>query len=130
MTHSTRRRHLARIALLSATAVLFAACTDSRVRALEEGISKDSVLKIISVGAPAGDSLPNLYKRAQYFVDSKMFDVYFFEPKGRKIWKDPTVRDKELTPIVLVDGKFAGSGWSYMDGLTEKYKIPGRAGTK
>ena len=130
MTSSSRLRRRTGIALATAGILSLVACSDSRLRALDAGISKDSVLKIISAGAPAGDSLPNLYKQTQYFVDGKMFDIYFFEPKGRKIWKDPEVSDKELTPIVLIDGKFDGSGWTYMDGLSEKYKIPGRAGAK
>ncbi|MEO7965947.1 MAG: hypothetical protein ABIT38_18710 [Gemmatimonadaceae bacterium] len=126
MPISLRRHRAAALGLATTAALLLVACGDSRVRGLEFGMTKDSVLKVISQGAPAGDSLPNVYKYAQYFVDGKMFDVYFFEPKGRKAWKDPDVTDRELTPIVLVDGKLEGTGWSYMDGLTAQYKVPGR----
>ena len=108
----------------AALVVFFAsACTDSRVRELTLGISKDSVLKIIGEGAPAGDSLPNVYKRVQYFVDSKFFDIFLFDPQNRKVWKEPNVLDKELTPIVVVQDKLEGTGWGYADELATKYKF-------
>jgi len=115
-----------RVALAATSALglmLLAACGDSRVNQLELGISKDSVLKIIGQGAPAGDSLPNVYKRVQYFVDSKMFDIFLFDPQNRKAWLDPLVQDKELTPVVVVQDKLEGTGWGYADELTSKYKM-------
>lgn len=117
------KRRLVAVATASLTLALLAACGDSRVRSLELGISKDSVLKIIGEGAPPGDSLPNVYKRIQYFVDSKFFDIFLFDPKNRKVWLDPLVTDKELTPIIVVQDKLEGTGWSYADELTQKYKL-------
>jgi hypothetical protein len=122
MLNSPKRRFLA-FASATLTLALLAACGDSRVRSLELGISKDSVLKIIGEGAPPGDSLPNVYKRIQYFVDSKFFDIFLFDPKNRKVWLDPLVTDKELTPIIVVQDKLEGTGWSYADELTAKYKL-------
>ncbi len=122
MPISPKRRFLA-FATATLTLALLAACGDSRVRSLELGISKDSVLKIIGEGAPPGDSLPNVYKRIQYFVDSKFFDIFLFDPKNRKSWLDPLVTDKELTPIIVVQDKLEGTGWSYADELTAKYKL-------
>lgn len=104
--------------------LLAAACGDSRVNALDLGIGKDSVLKIIGQGAPAGDSLPNVYQHMQFFTDSKLFDVYMFDPKNRDKLDDPLVMDKELTPIILVEGKLEGTGWKYADELTQQYKLP------
>jgi hypothetical protein len=101
-----------------------AACGDSRVNALDLGIGKDSVLKIIGQGAPAGDTLPNVYQHMQFFTDSKMFDVYMFDPKNRDKLDDPLVLDKELTPVILVEGKLEGTGWRYADELTQQYKLP------
>lgn len=104
--------------------MLATACGDSRVNALDLGIGKDSVLKIIGQGAPAGDSLPNVYQHMQFFTDAKLFDVYMFDPKNRDKLDDPLVLDKELTPIVLVEGKLEGTGWKYADELTQKYNMP------
>lgn len=122
MLISPKRRALA-FASATLMLTLLAACGDSRVRSLELGISKDSVLKVIGQGAPPGDSLPNVYKRIQYFVDSKFFDIFLFDPKNRKAWLDPLVLDKELTPIIVVQDKLEGTGWSYADELTAKYKL-------
>lgn len=116
-------RRVATFATAALIVLLVAACSDSRISALTLGISKDSVLKVIGKGAPAGDSLPNVYKRIQYFVDSKFFDVFLFDPKNRKVWEDPTVLDKELTPIVVVQDKLEGTGWGFADELTAKYKM-------
>jgi hypothetical protein len=104
--------------------LLAAACGDSRVNALDLGIGKDSVLKIIGQGAPAGDSLPNVYQHMQFFIDSKLFDVYMYDPKNRDKLDDPLVTDKELTPIILVEGKLEGTGWKYADELTQQFKLP------
>jgi hypothetical protein len=117
------KRRLATFATAALTLLFVAACGDNRVRDLELGISKDSVLKIIGQGAPADDSLPNVYKRIQYFVDSKFFDIFLFDPKNRKAWLDPLVTDKELTPIIVVQDKLEGTGWSYADELTAKYRL-------
>ena len=116
-------RRVALLATAALTVLFVSACSDSRVRELTLGISKDSVLKVIGQGAPAGDSLPNVYRRIQYFVDSKFFDIFLFDPKNRKVWEDPTVLDKELTPIVVIQDKLEGTGWGYADELTGKYKM-------
>ncbi|MCC6928841.1 MAG: hypothetical protein IT359_07610 [Gemmatimonadaceae bacterium] len=119
--HPSRR--VATFATAALLALLASACTDSRVRELTLGISKDSVFKIIGQGAPAGDSLPNVYKRVQYFVDSKFFDIFLFDPQNRKVWEEPNVLDKELTPIVVIQDKLEGTGWGYADELAGKYKF-------
>lgn len=120
---TTPKRRVAAFATAALTLMLVTACADSRVRDLELGMSKDSVLMIIGAGAPEGDSLPNVYKRIQYFVDSKFFDIFLFDPQNRKVWLDPLVNDKELTPIIIVQDKLEGTGWSYADELTAKYKL-------
>lgn len=121
--HTSPQRRLASFKTAALALVLVSACADSRVSELELGISKDSVLKVIGQGAPAGDSLPNVYKRIQFFVDSKFFDIFLFDPKNRKVWLDPIVLDKELTPIVVVQNKLEGTGWGYADELSSKYKM-------
>jgi hypothetical protein len=112
-----------RLTAVAALAIALSACGDSRINALELGISKDSVLKIIGQGAPADDSLPNVYRRVQFIVDSRFWDIFLFDPKNRKAWIDPLVTDRELTPIVVVSDKLEGTGWRYMDELTRKYKF-------
>ncbi len=73
MRHSPRTRVMT-LSLAVGVVVLFSACDDKRIRQLEAGISKDSVLKIIGQGAPADDTIPNVYRHNGYFVAGKMFD--------------------------------------------------------
>ena len=129
MRHSPRMR-LRPYAIAVGVVVILSACDDKRIRELDVGISKDSVIKVIGQGAPAGDSIPNIYRHNGYFVDGKMFDVYLFDAQNRKAWLDPMVTDKELTPVVVVDGKLEGTGWGYMDEVSKKYGIVIRAGSK
>ena len=120
-----------RALLAAALAVLaISACQDKRLRELATGISKDSALKILADGVPANaDTIQNVYRHSQYLVDSKLFDIYMFDSDNRKLWTDPEVADKELTPIVVINDKVDGWGWDHMDDITFKYHIQVRADT-
>ena len=61
-------------------------------------------------------------------VQGREFDIYLFDADDRKAWTDPEVLDKELTPVVVMDGKVDGWGWGHMDDITSKYGIRLRAG--
>ena len=54
---------------------------------------------------------------------SRIFDIFLFDPQNRKVWKEPNVLDKELTPIVIVQDKLEGTGWGYADELETKYRF-------
>ena len=123
---TSSRARLGAFALAAAVVSLLASCKDSRIRKLDEGISKDSALKVLAQGAPPGDSLLNVYKHTRYLVGGAMYDIYFFDPKNRKVWVDKNVPDKELTPVIMVDGKVDGWGWGDMDDITEKVHIQAR----
>ncbi len=119
-----------RLALPAMLVLAFAACEDKRIRELTAGISKDSTLKILADGVPAvGDTIQNVYRHNQYLVAGKFFDIYLFDRNNRKLWGDPLVEDKELTPIVVVNDTLDGWGWDHMDEVTYKYKIQVRADT-
>jgi hypothetical protein len=119
------RRRLG-VALALAFAVALSSCADKRIRDLDVGISKDSMLKVVGRGAPEGDSLPNIYRHNAYLVQGKMFEVYFFDPENRKLADSVAVHSKELTPIVLLDGRVEGWGWRYASKLSRDYGIPVR----
>lgn len=123
-----RARFVTLIAAVSTLAAV-AACGDSRVRQLDVGMSKDSMLKILAADAPAGDTLPFVYKHTQYLADGQIFDLYFYDPQNREPLTNPEVTDNELTPLVVIDGKLAGTGWGYMDQVTDKYRLPARSTT-
>jgi hypothetical protein len=130
MSTSSRRRHHV-IALAALSVLALSACQDKRIRELDVGISKDSALKILADGRlGTADTIPNIYRHNRYFVQGREFDIYLFDAEDRKAWTDPEVLDKDLTPVVVVDGKVDGWGWGHMDDVTSKYGIRMRAGTE
>ncbi|MBL8961000.1 MAG: hypothetical protein JNJ98_14185 [Gemmatimonadetes bacterium] len=117
-----------RSCLATAAALAAAACGDQHIRALDEGISRDSTLRILADGvAPRGDTIQNVYNRKRFLVEGREFDIYMFDAQNRRLWADPEVEDKELVPVVVVNGKLEGWGWDHMDDVTSKYGILMRA---
>jgi len=126
MNHPSVRRSALTVVALSA-AMLSAACgPDKRVQALNNGITRDSVLSVIShdlkPGAPP-DSFPNVYKRSRYLINGRNYEVLYFTPNDEKQGKD-SVATKKLTPLVLVENKLVGKGWDVWDSVSKANKIP------
>ena len=127
MNDSSVRRTTLALVLLSG-AVLATACEDKRVKQLDTGISRDSALSVIgkdpSNSAP--DSFPNVYLRERYLIGGKHYEVMYFTPDDRKHSLSDTtaVNWKKLTPIVFVENKLTGRGWSYWDSVATANKIP------
>lgn len=108
-------------------AALLGACTDKRVKAVDTGITKDSLLTVIGKEAPGVDSLPNVYTRERYLIDSKNYEILFFSPTGRHLFvgvQKDTIPWSDLTPIAMIDSRVAGKGWDYLDSLYKAHKIP------
>jgi hypothetical protein len=105
--------------------VLAAACSDARVKKLDEGITRDSVLAILRDGAPAvgADSLPHVYEDAAYLVNGHKYEVFYYT-KGDEVAGADSLPAKKLTPIVLVDGAVGGWGWQYWDSVATSIKLP------
>ncbi|MEO8622930.1 MAG: hypothetical protein ABI625_17790, partial [bacterium] len=87
--------------------VLLGAChkDDARVQKVDTGMTKQAVLTEIGKNGPPGaDSLPNVYDRERYLIDSKNYEVLFFSPTGKHknigVEKD-TIPWKDLTPIAM-----------------------------
>jgi len=109
-----------------AAAVLATACEDKRVKQLDTGITRDSVMSVISHDLPPGtpsDSFPNVYKRDMYLMGGKHYEVMFFTPNNEKQGKD-SVPLKKLTPLVFVENKLIGRGWPFWDSVAMANKIP------
>ena len=107
---------------------LLGACQDKRVKAVNTGITKDSLLTVIGRdGPPGADSLPNVYQRERYLIDSKNYEILFFSPTGKHafigVQKD-TIPWKDLTPIAMIDNRVVGKGWDYLDSLYSAHRIP------
>ena len=125
MNHPFVRRSTLSIAALGC-GLLMSACKDKRVEQLDTGITRDSALTVISKDLPANapvDSFPNVYTRDRYIIASKNYEVLYFTPGTEKAGKE-SVPFKDLTPLVFVDNKLIGRGWSFWDSVSTANKIP------
>lgn len=116
-----RRSTLAAGAL--AGLVLLSGCQDKRVKDMQTGITRDSVMSMTAQGTVGTDSMPSIYKRQQYLIDGKTLEVLFFDPQNRKIGTD-TVPLGKLTPLVMWNGNLVGKGWAAWDSIAASHKIP------
>ena len=118
----------AMVAAFGAIALL-SACEDKRVSKLEAGAGRDSVLNALASEhkntSAAPDSMPNVYMKERYFVNSKNYEVLYYEPNNKRAGRD-TVEYKKLTPIILIDGKMVGKGWDVYDSLVTADKLPAK----
>jgi len=110
---------------LVVTLALTAACGDARVKKLDEGITRDSVLTILRDGAPVvgPDSLPHVYENAAYIMNGRKYEVFYYT-RGDEVAGADSLPAKKLTPIVLVDGSVSGWGWQYWDSVATSFKLP------
>src|SRR5258708_35522450 len=93
--------------------MLLGACTDKRVKAVDTGITRDSLLTVIGKEAPGVDSLPNVYARERYLIDGKNYEIMYFSPTGRHQFvggQKDTIPRKDLTPIAMIDRRVVGTG--------------------
>ena len=107
-------------------AALLAGCKDKRIKEVNAGMTRDSLLTVIGKGAPGIDSIPNVYRTDRYLIDGKNYEIFFFSGSGKHLLgpiKD-TLPWKELTPIVMVDRVVMGKDWAYLDSLYTAHKIP------
>ena len=114
------------VLVAATTAGLLAGCGDKRVDSLSTGIPRDSALKVLA-GGPSSDSLANVYKQEAYINNGKFINVLVYSKDGVKEAADPAVPDSKLTPVVVVDGKVAGWGWTYYDSVAKANNIPLKA---
>jgi len=100
--------------------------SDPGIPGLSVGIPRDSLLKIVAAGAPAGDSLPNVYRSEQYLHNGTIMEMLYYSRDGKKDGRD-TVPEKTLTPIVLALGVVSGWGWPYFDSVAAAHDLRVRA---
>jgi hypothetical protein len=107
--------------------VALVACQDKRVKEVDTGITRDSLLTVIGKGAQGVDSLPNVYTRERYLIDSKNYEIFFFSSTGKHVYSGTTkdtIPWKDLEPIAMIDNQVTGKGWDYLDSLYAAHKIP------
>ena len=97
-----------------AALLLLAGCSgaDKRFELLTAGISKDSVGTIMGIERPQ--------RLDPFLVGGKYIEVMYFRRPG----KSDSLPDRELSPLILVDGVLVSWGWKGLDSLSEATKIP------
>ena len=97
-----------------ALVVLLNACSsgDARLEQLSMGITKDSALKVMGSQAPT--------RTDPFLTDGKFIEVMYFAPAGTA----DSLPDREMSPLVTVDGKLVGWGWESLDSVAAATKIP------
>ncbi len=117
----------ARALLAIAGVVALTACEDKRVKAIDTGITKDSLMSVLATGPSRNaDSLPAIYRREQYLIGGKLYDVLYFHGDTARLTpqtKD-TIQWKDLTPIVTIQNKVVGKGWPVWDSIATANHIP------
>ena len=120
MTPSLVRRSTVVLAGL----VLLGACQDKRVKELNAGITRDSVLSVTAKGTVGADSMPSIYSQERYLINGKNLEVLYFDSKDRKAGGKDTVPLRKLTPLVILDNKLVGKGWPVWDSVAKANRIP------
>jgi hypothetical protein len=123
MNQFSVRRRMTLLAALAGSITLVA-CEDKRVKQLDAGITRDSVMSVISqdLKGTGSDSFPNTYTRERYLIAGKNYEVLYFTPNNEKAGKD-SVPWKKLTPLVFVENRLVARGWSSWDSIAAANKI-------
>lgn len=132
MNHFSVRRRALAVAGLSLASVVVG-CEDKRVKQLDTGITRDSAVSVISHDLKPGtapDSFPNVYKREQFLVSGKHYEVLYFTSNNEKapLVNQPVTKDtipvRKLTPLVFLENRLIGRGWDFWDSVATANKIP------
>jgi hypothetical protein len=102
---------------------VLAACQDKNIRQLTIGISRDSVLKILALGATSSDSTPNVYREERYLNDGQWITMLLYSNRGVEEGQE-TVPEADLTPVVLRNDTLTGWGWEHYDSVATANNIP------
>ncbi len=102
------------------------ACKDKRIKEVQTGITRDSLLTVIGKGATGVDSMPNVYRTERYLIDGKNYEIFYFSGSGEHLYgqRKDTLAWKDLTPIAMIDRVVVGKDWDYVDSLYKAHKIP------
>jgi hypothetical protein len=101
--------------LAVAAAVAAAGCerADTRLEHLTVGIAKDSVARVMGANPKRSDP---------YLTRGKYIEAMYF-PRANRSGPEAEM-DRNMEPVIVIDGKLAGWGWSYWDSLAAAHKIP------
>ena len=100
-----------------------------RLEQLTEGISRDSLFRILGEGPLSASYADTMrvergFRRSRYLVDGTMYDVIYVRDEPGDV--SEAVEQSRETPIVLgKDGTVMGWGWKYyVETGIEKLRLP------
>ena len=96
--------------------LFLSACSkgDARLEKLSAGISKDSVLAIMGGEKPQ--------RVDPFLVNGQYIEAMYFPKPGAA--DSASLADRNMSPVVVVDGKLVGWGWKQWDSIAAEKKIP------
>lgn len=92
-----------------------------RLMNLSPGMTKNQVLSIMGVNNVWATKINNPYRTEFYRKNGHTFEVLLYYTDLKSL--DGAITDDELTPIIILDGKLDGWGWTYWESLIQKYEI-------
>jgi hypothetical protein len=119
MSRSNRYIRLGCAAVAIAT---LSGCQDKNIRQLTKGIARDSVMKILAIGATSTDSTPNVYREERYLNNGQMITVLLYSSAGIEEGQE-TVPESDLVPVVLRNDTLIGWGWKHHDSVATANNI-------
>jgi hypothetical protein len=110
------KRPIARFGTPLVSLLLLSACgskSDARLERLSAGISKDSVLVIMGV--------EKAERVDPFLIGGHYIEAMFFPLPGET--DSASVQDRNMSPVIVVDGKLAGWGWKQWDSIAGANRI-------
>ena len=119
---SRSRTSAFRVAGMALSILTLTACQDKNIKQLTVGIPRDSVLKILALGASSTDSTPNVYREERYLYDGQWITMLMYTNSGVKEGQQ-TVAEADLIPVVLRNDTLTGWGWEHHDSVATANNI-------
>jgi hypothetical protein len=113
MTTSNSLRSLPLAALFFTAALAACSRPDARLEKLTVGIPTDSVLKIMGVEKPK--------RLVPYLANGHFIEAMYYPKPGAT--DSAATTDRKMSPVVVVDGKLVGWGWTTWDSIAAANKI-------
>lgn len=123
-----------RTLLILLSASLFASCASvdtvrnqnrRKLAHLSIGMTKAEVLDVMGTRTArflrGMESVTNPHRTEMFTADERSVEVLFYQTDTKS--RDDAVTDDELTPIILVDGKLAGWGWSFWNDRAQRIDV-------
>ena len=86
---------------------------DKRLDQLTVGISKDSALALMGVQKPK--------KHEAYMSKGHYIEAFYYYPAGKA--EAPNLTDRQLSPVIVVDGILVAWGWQKWDSIAVDNRI-------